>query len=122
MSDLYCAACDNGTGFPFFSTTVSHCCFLTTEWGTGGNFQCHCSVLSSCSFDIQRFKSPVLTVTYWEQGVGHTALRMGGISTLRLLRPAIFLFLAVTIFHLLLAEVGSFPRKLNLCSVDCVIY
>ncbi|CAM6045999.1 unnamed protein product [Sphagnum compactum] len=33
------------------------------------------------------------------------ALRMGGISTLRLLRPAIFLFLAVTIFHLLLAEV-----------------
>jgi lipopolysaccharide export LptBFGC system permease protein LptF len=29
---------------------------------------------------------------------------MGGISTLRLLRPAFFLFLAVTIFHLLLAE------------------
>jgi hypothetical protein len=29
---------------------------------------------------------------------------MGGISTLRLLRPAIFLFLAVTTFHLLLAE------------------
>jgi lipopolysaccharide export system permease protein len=50
------------------------------------------------------------------------ALRMGGISTLRLLRPAIFLFLAVTIFHLLLAEVGSFPRKLNLCNVDSVIY